>query len=572
MTDYSEKDISNLLYYGEHISLECKKAAEGFPKSFWDTYSSFANTVGGDIILGINENLTEIDPQKRFSINGIKDSIQMKKILWDTINSDKVNCNLLREDDIWIGKFRDKELMIVHVPQARYTQRPVYINGNPIKGTFKRNYEGDYHADEEEVKAMLRDSSETGIDGQLIEYYTFDDLDSETIRAYRQRFNLRNSSHVWNDIDDVSFMRNMGALATDRVTGKEWLTLAGLLMFGKSIPVQERFDNIRLDYLDKTNLVGDSRWSDRLTYDGRWETNLYNFLVKVLPKLTFEIKRPFRLDGMERDEETEIHKAIRESVANLIIHADYLISGILKIEKVDDGFIFNNPGRLKIPIEEIYKGGNSTARNPRMQKMLRMIGIGDNIGSGFPTILKAWQKENWRKPLLIENQELHTVTLKLTMVSLFPEETTSALNSLFGDEYRTLSSECQMVLAIAYQSGYVSNADLRPLLGLNTIEVGRLLNFLVTKGFLLSDGIGRGTTYCVNRRNTTVNTTVNTPDSIDALIINEIEKNPSVRYATLASVAQRHRDTISRHIQKLIAAGVIKREGSDKNGRWIVLK
>ena len=71
-------------------------------------------------------------------------------------------------------------------------------------------------------------------------------------------------------------------------------------MFGKGLPVRERFDNLRMDYIDQTNLVGESRWSDRLTYDGTWENNLFNFFTRVIPKLTADLKRPFKLEGMER--------------------------------------------------------------------------------------------------------------------------------------------------------------------------------------------------------------------------------------------------------------------------------
>ena len=77
--------------------------------------------------------------------------------------------------------------------------------------------------------------------------------------------------HVWNGIDDKEFLRNLGGYAVDRATKREGLTAAGLLMFGKGLSVRERFDNIRMDYLDQTNLAEGSRWSDRLTYDGSWE-------------------------------------------------------------------------------------------------------------------------------------------------------------------------------------------------------------------------------------------------------------------------------------------------------------
>ena len=48
---------------------------------------------------------------------------------------------------------------------------------------------------------------------------------------------------------------------------------------------------------------------------------------------------------------------------------------MLKVIKSDDGYRFTNPGSLKLPKEQIYRGGDSKARNPHMQTMLRMVGL-----------------------------------------------------------------------------------------------------------------------------------------------------------------------------------------------------
>lgn len=88
-----------------------------------------------------------------------------------------------------------------------------------------------------------------------------------------------------------------------------------------------------MDYLDKTNVTPNTRWSDRLTYDGSWENNLYKFIKRILPKLVSDLKRPFQLDGMVRVDDTAVHKAVREAAVNMIIHADYHSTGVLKVEK-----------------------------------------------------------------------------------------------------------------------------------------------------------------------------------------------------------------------------------------------
>ena len=179
--------------------------------------------------------------------------------------------NLLVDDDVYETNFEGNSIIVINVPQASYKNRPVYINGNLLKGTFKRNHEGDYHCTEEEVKSMLRDSNDTGNDGGLVDGYTMDDIDKNTLAAYRIEYVRNNPEHVWNSIDDKSFLRNIGGYTVERETGKEGLTVAGLLMFGKGLSIRERFDNIRMDYIDETDLEAGTRWSDRLTYDGMWK-------------------------------------------------------------------------------------------------------------------------------------------------------------------------------------------------------------------------------------------------------------------------------------------------------------
>ena len=238
----------------------------------------------------------------------------------------------------------------------------------------------------------------------------------KTLRKYRQIFEIRNEGHVWNPLDDKIFLEKLGRYRKDRTTGVEGLTFAVLMMFGTGQAIREEFSNVFMDYRNETEVTVDVRWNDRITYDGTWENNLFNFFSKVTPKLTEDLPKSFKLEELQRIDETPVYKVVREAFVNLIIHADYLMdAGTLKIIKRNKSFEFTNPGILKLPIEDIFCGGNSKPRNPHMQTMLRMVGFGDNASSGFPTILTTWEAEGWIEPKLVENTGLNQVTLELEM-------------------------------------------------------------------------------------------------------------------------------------------------------------
>ncbi len=142
------------------------------------------------------------------------------------MNSSKVNRNILKDEDVFIVEESGISLIVIQVPRADYKMRPIYVGENPYKGTFKRNNEGDYHATEYEIREMIRDQNPDGNDGMILEYYKMDDIDREPLRKYRQIFEIRNDGHVWNSLDDKSFLEKLGGYRKDRREGKEGLTLA----------------------------------------------------------------------------------------------------------------------------------------------------------------------------------------------------------------------------------------------------------------------------------------------------------------------------------------------------------
>lgn len=501
------QELKSLIYQGEKVDIECKKAESKVPTSAYESYSAFANTKGGYIILGVKEDKTKTNLEERFVLQGIENADKQKEDFWNTINGNKVNVNILKDEDVFKVEGDGITLLVIHVPRAEFNMRPVYVGENPYKGTFKRNHEGDYHATEHEIRGMIRDQNPEGNDSTILEYYTMDDIDKETLRKYRQVFEIRNEGHVWNPLDDKEFLEKLGGYRRDRKTGVEGLTLAGLMMFGTGQAIRERFSNIFMDYRNETEVTVDVRWNDRITYDGTWENNLFNFFSKVTPKLTEDLPKPFKLEGIQRIDETPVHKAVREAFVNLIIHADYLMdAGTLKIIKKNKSFEFTNPGILKLPIEDIFRGGNSKPRNPHMQTMLRMVGFGDNAGSGFPTILATWEAEGWIRPELVENTVLNQVTLELQMKKdsfaevqdNFAQKNERSLSEVLSEVLSKKDfDKVAPIIKVLEEKGCVTPKEAEDVCDRSAATVRRYLGILTETGIVVSEGNTNNSIYRV---------------------------------------------------------------------------
>ncbi|WP_293133347.1 hypothetical protein [Okeania sp. SIO3I5] len=170
---------------------------------------------------------------------------------------------------------------------------------------------------------MLRDASSEPQDSQILDNFNLNDLDSETLKAFRQRFSNREPEHPWLAFDDKNLLLQLGGWKRDRDTNKEGLTHAGLLMFGRERTILDAFPYYHLDYQERFSSDPDQRLDYRLTLDGRWEPNLFNFYYRVYSRLVKDLDVPFQLDkNATRREETHVHQGIREALANTLIHAD----------------------------------------------------------------------------------------------------------------------------------------------------------------------------------------------------------------------------------------------------------
>ena len=404
-------DIRKFDRYRENNRLEVKKAGGGIPNSLWETYSAMANGSGGMILLGVAEK-----DDGSFVTTGLKDVEKLRRDFWNTVNNrQKVSVNLLVDEDVDAYEVNGDAVLAIHVPRARREDKPVYIDDNMMRGTFRRNGEGDYHCTRAEIKAMLRDQTEETSDMKVLSDMGISDLDIETVHAYRNRHAAYRAEHVWEGLTDEEYLERIGAAKWVKGDKELHPTAAGLLMFGEEYRILYEYPEYFLDYREM--LDPSIRWTDRLqSSSGDWTGNLFDFFFRVYAKLVKDLKIPFRLEGVTRIDDTLVHKALREALANCLVNADFFVSRGIVIRKMEDTIIIENPGYIRTGKEQMLKGGISDPRNKALIKMFNMIGIGERAGSGVPDIFAVWESHGWEAPKIEEQFNPDRTILTLSFV------------------------------------------------------------------------------------------------------------------------------------------------------------
>jgi predicted HTH transcriptional regulator len=82
---------------------------------------------------------------------------------------------------------------------------------------------------------------------------------------------------------------------------------------------------------------------------------------------------------------------LREALLNTLIHADYTVRASVLVVKQPSGFVFRNPGMMRVPVAQALAGGASDCRNRTLHQMFLFINLGERAGSGLPKIRSGWE-------------------------------------------------------------------------------------------------------------------------------------------------------------------------------------
>lgn len=461
-------DFKHVEKYRENNRIEAKRALGGLPYSVWETYSSFANTMGGVILLGVEEGR-----DKSFHAVDLPDPQKLIDKFWRQLNDTRrVNVNILTKDDVRIERVEGKRIVVIEVPRAHRADKPVYIENDMLHGTYRRGGEGDYRCTSEEIAAMRRDAAERSQDMRLLEEVSLSDLCEETIARYRAEMKVLRPGHALERCSSNEFLIQLNAAGVGG-DGVLHPSAAGLLMFGKYEAICRTFPAYQVALKKEHN--GDAPPVDTAT-----PHNLYSFFHCVMADMRLSFSRS-----------VTAQEAIEEALTNCLVNADYRERGGVLVEMHADMLCFSNPGAFRVDPVKARAGGISDARNKALSRMFLLIGVGAGVGGGIPRMFAAWRRGAHPTPFFGEyfDPERTTLTLPLTKKSTYVSERSAQKRAMPKAAAKQMLAE-HLTAVIFARAAQIATA-----MGMPCSRVRRYLAEMRREGIVISEGQGKHTVW-----------------------------------------------------------------------------
>lgn len=210
------------------------------------------------------------------------------------------------------------------------------------------------------------------------------------------------------------------------------------------------------------------------------------------------------MSGGERVDDTPVHRAIREALANCLINADYHgLRGVV-IRKEPDKLVLANPGYIRMGKKQMRLGGESDPRNKSLMKMFNLINIGERAGSGVPNIFNVWADEGWEEPAIEERFDPDRTVLLLSFLKKedtkmkkdedFIQKNERSLKEVLNpkDYEKTLP-----IIEYLETNSSITTQTVRQITGKSLATAWRYIQILVKAGILEADGNTNNSEYIV---------------------------------------------------------------------------
>ncbi len=349
---------------------------EMWKDEYLKTVASFANSEGGELIIGINDKGNAV---------GVNNPKKLMEYL-----PNKIKNKLFITPSSTMEEQEGKKLIRIKIDATDF---PIFYEGRIYIRTGNTTQE----ITGTELSSFLLHKSGKSWDSILTDA-KISDLDEETIKTFinisKQRLPFIESSNLETILNNLDLIKD----------GK--ITRAGLLLFGKK--PQSYFMSA---YVRGGRFKGPTTIIDSKEFYGNLFQQLNDTMdfVKRHINVKFDINvRDLTLQDLSRKDVWEYPlDAIREAIINAIIHRDYNDYSWVEVRIYDDKIWINNPGKLLPPltIEDLKIPNHQTKpRNPLIAKVFYFAGLIESWGTGTSKIINLCKEAGLPEPVFEDRQ------------------------------------------------------------------------------------------------------------------------------------------------------------------------
>lgn len=380
--------LKKLIAAGESRTVEFKESQVKLNRDVFETVCAFLNRYGGHLVLGVTD--------KR-EILGIDSSI-LPKIRTEFVslmnNPTKINPTFYLSVEEY--EIDGKKILYIYVPESSQVHR---CNGK----IFDRNEDGDYNITDftSQVAALYARKQNTYSENKIFPFAELSDLELTLFERVRSLIKYQRPNHPWLHLSEMEILKSAGLYLKDVSTGKEGITLAGILLFGKEQTILSALPHYKTDaILRRKNL---DRYDDRDDI----RVNLIDSYDRLMDFIRKHLNDSFYLEGDQRIAVRD--KLFREIISNVLVHREY-----------SHPF----PAKLIIEKERVYVENSNKPhhigqidplnfspypKNPTLAKFFKEIGRVDELGSGIRNTTKYAKIYSGGTPLFIEGDIFQTI-------------------------------------------------------------------------------------------------------------------------------------------------------------------
>jgi ATP-dependent DNA helicase RecG len=363
--------ITNLLKLSESERLEFKASID--KNNVAKVITSFINTKGGDLVIGINDDKT---------ISDIHITEQDRKnIETFLINEIKPTAPIFSR----IETYKKKNVMLISVWEG--ANKPYYFK-NTI---YTRRGAEAIVSKGAGIDNLLdvRKSFEQRWERQAVLGATFDDLDLVEVKKSLEAY--KNYATDTTIIDSESFLINRGLIINGNITN------ACMVLFGNN---PTRFiPQSRIKLVVHPGSTSGDTFIENMVF----EKNIFYNIESILTQFDSIIGKEIKIEGAFRTEKKRYpEKALREGLLNAIVHRDYgNLKGFLTISIYSDRLLIANYGGLpeELTVKDLKTEHNSILRNPDIAQMCFYRRYIEMLGTGTLRMIRECKSEGFKTPV-----------------------------------------------------------------------------------------------------------------------------------------------------------------------------